>query len=155
MLAAFTQSLCQLARWSFWTAAWSLGCGGPAPVSFESSDTTNSSCNSERLETCTWGTARIFYSSVYAEVLWIIQKHFMNYFKTTCTIAFRKLSGIVASELLLECLLLYWRKRKSSLYVIHLLNIAKIIQILFYLQRYNDLEDYMNDADSFQEEKID
>lgn len=80
----------------------------------------------------------------------------MNYFKTTCrTIAFRKLSDIIASELFLACLLMYWRKRKSSLYVIQLLNIDKIIQVLFYLQRYNDLEDYMNDADSFQEEKMD
>lgn len=36
-----------------------------------------------------------------------------------------------------------------------LLNIDNKIQVLFYLQRYNDLEDYMNDADSFQEEKMD
>ena len=48
---------------------------------------------------------------------------------------------------------MYWRK--SSLYLIQLLNIDKIIQVLFYLQRYGDLEDYMNDADSFQEEKMD
>lgn len=70
-------------------------------------------------------------------------------------VAFSKLSDIIASELLLACSLMYWRKRKSSLYVIQLLNIDKIIQVLFYLQRYNDLEDYMNDADNFQEEKMD
>lgn len=80
----------------------------------------------------------------------------MNCSKTTCsTTAFSKLSDIIAPGLLLACLYCIEKKEKSSPYVIQLLNVDKIIQVLFYLQRYNDLEDCMNDADSFQEEKMD
>lgn len=47
------------------------------------------------------------------------------------------------------------KNTKSILCVIQLLNLDQIIQVLFDLQRYNDLENYVNDADDFQEEKMD
>jgi len=46
------------------------------------------------------------------------------------------------------------KKNIESIFcVTQLLYLDKVMQVLFYLQKYNDLENYMNDADSFQEEK--